>query len=133
MPLPTKIERFTVLVSPHGEHDLDARCSARLEEAGVRLTKGGYIEVDKVSRTSARGVYAAGDCTGVLPLGTVGSDTFWSSFTVSSVETDVVPMRARTKLVLSRPATSHLMLYLHNRLWPGGGSGARRQATHAGR
>ena len=37
-----------------------------LEQAGVRLDKGGFIEVDRVSRTSARGVYAAGDCTGVL-------------------------------------------------------------------
>lgn len=44
-----------------------------LEEAGVRLTPGGHIEVDKVSRTSARGVYAAGDCTGVLPLASVAA------------------------------------------------------------
>ncbi|WP_255491782.1 MULTISPECIES: NAD(P)H-quinone dehydrogenase [unclassified Actinotalea] len=44
-----------------------------LEEAGVVLGKGGYIEVDKVSRTSARGVYAAGDCTGVLPLASVAA------------------------------------------------------------
>ena len=35
-----------------------------LEEAGVKLDQGGFIEVDRVSRTSARGVYAAGDCTG---------------------------------------------------------------------
>jgi dihydrolipoamide dehydrogenase len=44
-----------------------------LEEAGVRLGRGGHIEVDKVSRTSARGVYAAGDCTGVLPLASVAA------------------------------------------------------------
>jgi dihydrolipoamide dehydrogenase len=44
-----------------------------LEEAGVRLTPSGHIEVDKVSRTSARGVYAAGDCTGVLPLASVAA------------------------------------------------------------
>ena len=42
-----------------------------LEEAGVALGKGGYLTVDKVSRTSARGVYAAGDCTGVLMLASV--------------------------------------------------------------
>ena len=33
----------------------------------------GFIEVDKVSRTSARGVYAAGDCTGVLMLASVAA------------------------------------------------------------
>lgn len=44
-----------------------------LEEAGVRLGSGGFVEVDRVSRTSARGVYAAGDCTGVLMLASVAA------------------------------------------------------------
>lgn len=44
-----------------------------LEEAGVRLTPSGHVEVDKVSRTSARGVYAAGDVTGVFPLASVAA------------------------------------------------------------
>lgn len=44
-----------------------------LEEAGVILDKGGFIQVDKVSRTSAPGVYAAGDCTGVLMLASVAA------------------------------------------------------------
>ncbi|WP_372456847.1 NAD(P)H-quinone dehydrogenase [Cellulomonas xiejunii] len=44
-----------------------------LENAGVRLTASGHIEVDKVSRTNVRGVYAAGDCTGVLPLASVAA------------------------------------------------------------
>ena len=44
-----------------------------LEEAGVQLNQGGFIEVDRVSRTSARGVYAAGDCTGVLMLASVAA------------------------------------------------------------
>ncbi len=44
-----------------------------LEEAGIALTESGHISVDKVSRTSARGVYAAGDCTGVLPLASVAA------------------------------------------------------------
>ncbi len=44
-----------------------------LEEAGVRLGRGGFVEVDKVSRTSAPGVYAAGDCTGVLMLASVAA------------------------------------------------------------
>ncbi len=44
-----------------------------LEEAGVVLGEGGYVTVDRVSRTSARGVYAAGDCTGVLMLASVAA------------------------------------------------------------
>ena len=44
-----------------------------LAEAGVRLGKDGHIEVDRVSRTSVPGVYAAGDCTGVLLLASVAA------------------------------------------------------------
>jgi dihydrolipoamide dehydrogenase len=44
-----------------------------LEEAGVQLTESGHIRVDRVSRTSVRGVYAAGDCTGVFPLASVAA------------------------------------------------------------
>ncbi|WP_062461463.1 NAD(P)H-quinone dehydrogenase [Demequina soli] len=44
-----------------------------LEESGVELDARGLIAVDKVSRTTARGVYAAGDCTGVLPLASVAA------------------------------------------------------------
>jgi dihydrolipoamide dehydrogenase len=44
-----------------------------LEEAGVMLDEGGFVTVDRVSRTSARGVYAAGDCTGVLMLASVAA------------------------------------------------------------
>ena len=44
-----------------------------LEEAGVTLDEGGFVAVDRVSRTSARGVYAAGDCTGVLMLASVAA------------------------------------------------------------
>jgi NAD(P)H dehydrogenase (quinone) len=44
-----------------------------LEEAGVRLDERGFVHVDKVSRTSAPHVYAAGDCTGVLMLASVAA------------------------------------------------------------
>lgn len=44
-----------------------------LADAGVRTNDAGFIEVDRVSRTSARGVYAAGDCTGVLLLASVAA------------------------------------------------------------
>jgi dihydrolipoamide dehydrogenase len=39
-----------------------------LEEAGVRLRDSGHIWTDRVSRTSAPGIYAAGDVTGVFAL-----------------------------------------------------------------
>jgi pyruvate/2-oxoglutarate dehydrogenase complex dihydrolipoamide dehydrogenase (E3) component len=44
-----------------------------LEEAGVAVDDGGFVVVDRVSRTTARGVYAAGDCTGVLMLASVAA------------------------------------------------------------
>ncbi|WP_374458302.1 NAD(P)H-quinone dehydrogenase [Nocardioides sp.] len=44
-----------------------------LEEAGVATDEGGFITVDRVSRTTARGIYAAGDCTGVLMLASVAA------------------------------------------------------------
>jgi dihydrolipoamide dehydrogenase len=44
-----------------------------LEEAGVTLDDGGFIQVDRVSRTTVQGVYAAGDCTGVLMLASVAA------------------------------------------------------------
>ncbi len=44
-----------------------------LEEAGVAVDDGGFIQVDRVSRTSSRGIYAAGDCTGVLMLASVAA------------------------------------------------------------
>jgi dihydrolipoamide dehydrogenase len=44
-----------------------------LTEAGITLDSRGFIEVDRVSRTSVPGVYAAGDCTGVLMLASVAA------------------------------------------------------------
>ena len=44
-----------------------------LDGAGVQLDDHGYIRVDRVSRTSAAGVYAAGDVTGVLMLASVAA------------------------------------------------------------
>ena len=44
-----------------------------LEEAGVGLNSNGHIITDGVSRTTARGVYAAGDCTGVFALASVAA------------------------------------------------------------
>ncbi|CRK50347.1 NAD(P)H dehydrogenase (quinone) [Rhodococcus sp. RD6.2] len=44
-----------------------------LEKVGIELDRGGYLRVDRVSRTSVSGVYAAGDCTGLLPLASVAA------------------------------------------------------------
>ena len=44
-----------------------------LEAAGVECDEGGFIKVDRVSRTTAAGVYAAGDVTGVLMLASVAA------------------------------------------------------------
>ncbi len=44
-----------------------------LAESGVELDRNGFVAVDRVSRTSVRGVYAAGDCTGVFMLASVAA------------------------------------------------------------
>ena len=44
-----------------------------LDAAGVETDERGFVQVDRVSRTSARGVYAAGDCTGVEMLASVAA------------------------------------------------------------
>lgn len=44
-----------------------------LATVGVATDERGFIKVDRVSRTSVAGVYAAGDCTGVLPLASVAA------------------------------------------------------------
>lgn len=52
---------------------IPATAGIGLEEIGVRLRESGHIVTDRVSRTSVRGVYAAGDCTGVYPLASVAA------------------------------------------------------------
>lgn len=44
-----------------------------LDRVGIELGPGGYIPVDRVSRTAASGIYAAGDCTGLMPLASVAA------------------------------------------------------------
>jgi dihydrolipoamide dehydrogenase len=66
-----------------------------LTEAGIELSPSGHIVVDRVSRTTARGVYAAGDCTGVNALASVaamqGRIAMWHSLGDS-----VAPLDLRT-------------------------------------
>ncbi|MGD9529447.1 MAG: NAD(P)H-quinone dehydrogenase [Pseudonocardia sp.] len=44
-----------------------------LDNVGVQTDRGGFITVDRVSRTGVAGVYAAGDCTGLLMLASVAA------------------------------------------------------------
>jgi pyruvate/2-oxoglutarate dehydrogenase complex dihydrolipoamide dehydrogenase (E3) component len=44
-----------------------------LEQCGVQLTPAGHIVVDRVSRTSVPGIYAAGDVTGIFQLASVAA------------------------------------------------------------
>ena len=66
-----------------------------LREYGVDVAQGGYVTVDRVSRTNVPGIYAAGDCTGVLPLASVaamqGRIAVWHAMGEA-----VAPLRLRT-------------------------------------
>ncbi|HTZ43260.1 MAG TPA: NAD(P)H-quinone dehydrogenase [Jatrophihabitans sp.] len=44
-----------------------------LEHVGLQRTAAGFLDVDRVSRTAVPGIYAAGDCTGVLLLASVAA------------------------------------------------------------
>jgi NAD(P)H dehydrogenase (quinone) len=44
-----------------------------LEKVGIELGEGNYLTVDRVSRTGAPGIYAAGDCTGLMLLASVAA------------------------------------------------------------
>jgi dihydrolipoamide dehydrogenase len=66
-----------------------------LREYGVEVGDGGYLTVDRVSRTNVPGIYGAGDCTGVLPLASVaamqGRIAIWHAMGEA-----VAPLRLRT-------------------------------------
>jgi pyruvate/2-oxoglutarate dehydrogenase complex dihydrolipoamide dehydrogenase (E3) component len=66
-----------------------------LERLGVDLGPGGHVPVDRVSRTNVPGVYAAGDCTGLLALASVaamqGRIAMWHALGEA-----VAPLRLRT-------------------------------------
>ena len=68
-----------------------------LHDAGVELTPSGHVLVDRVSRTTTRGIYAAGDVTGVFPLASVaatqGRVAMWHALgdAVSPLDTSRVP------------------------------------------
>ena len=68
----------------------------------------GYVTVDRVSRTNVPGIYAAGDCTGVLPLASVaamqGRIAMWHALGEA-----VAPLRLQTVVGqrLHRPGAGH--------------------------
>jgi NAD(P)H dehydrogenase (quinone) len=75
-----------------------------LERVGIELGRGNYLTVDRVSRTSVPGIYAAGDCTGLLLLASVaamqGRIAMWHALGEA-----VSPIRLRTvaAAVFTRP------------------------------
>jgi dihydrolipoamide dehydrogenase len=66
-----------------------------LEAYGVEVAPGGYVKVDRVSRTNVSGIYGAGDCTGLLPLASVaamqGRIAMWHALGEA-----VAPLRLKT-------------------------------------
>jgi pyruvate/2-oxoglutarate dehydrogenase complex dihydrolipoamide dehydrogenase (E3) component len=66
-----------------------------LEKVGIEPGPGEFISVDRVSRTGVPGVYAAGDCTGVLMLASVagmqGRIAMWHA-----LGEGVAPIRLKT-------------------------------------
>ncbi len=75
-----------------------------LASVGIELGPGNYLTVDRVSRTSVSNIYAAGDCTGLLPLASVaamqGRIAMWHALGEA-----VTPIRLRTvaAAVFTRP------------------------------
>jgi pyruvate/2-oxoglutarate dehydrogenase complex dihydrolipoamide dehydrogenase (E3) component len=75
-----------------------------LDRVGIELGPGNYLTVDRVSRTTVSNIYAAGDCTGLLPLASVaamqGRIAMWHALGEA-----VTPIRLRTvaAAVFTRP------------------------------
>ena len=66
-----------------------------LAEYGIDVGPGGYVTVDRVSRTNVPGIYGAGDCTGLLALASVaamqGRIAMWHALGEA-----VTPLRLKT-------------------------------------
>jgi pyruvate/2-oxoglutarate dehydrogenase complex dihydrolipoamide dehydrogenase (E3) component len=66
-----------------------------LEHVGLDVDAAGYVPVDRVSRTRAASIYAAGDCTGVMLLASVagmqGRIAMWHTLGEA-----VAPLRRKT-------------------------------------
>jgi dihydrolipoamide dehydrogenase len=75
-----------------------------LERVGLELAAGNYLKVDRVSRTAVAGIYAAGDCTGLLPLASVAAMQGRIAM-YHALGAGVTPIRLRTvaAAVFTRP------------------------------
>lgn len=86
-----------------------------LASADVDLDSGGFIKVDRVSRSSRRGVYAAGDCTGLMMLASVaamqGRIAMWHALgdAVQPIELDHV-----SRTVFTNPEIATVGLTQHD-------------------
>ncbi|MGV0374696.1 NAD(P)H-quinone dehydrogenase [Corynebacterium hadale] len=75
-----------------------------LEAAGVETTPSGHIHVDRVSRTNVSGIYAAGDCSDLMPLASVAAQQGRIAVDHALGE-GVTPLRIKTvgNAVFTRP------------------------------
>lgn len=75
-----------------------------LDAAGVEVTPSGHIHVDRVSRTNIAGIYAAGDCTDLMPLASVAAQQGRTAVDHALGE-GVTPIRLKTvgNAVFTRP------------------------------
>lgn len=75
-----------------------------LEKPGIELTPSGHIHVDRVSRTNVNGIYAAGDCTDLMPLASVAAMQGRVAM-YHALGESVTPLRLKTvaQAVFTRP------------------------------
>ena len=115
-----------------------------LETARVDTDDAGFVTVDRVSRTTARGVYAAGDCTGVLMLASVaamqGRIAMWhflgdavSPLDLKTVSSNVFTAPEIATVGWSQEAVDHGEIAVHEVLLPlAGNARAKMQGVHDG-
>ena len=115
-----------------------------LDTAGVATDDAGFVTVDRVSRTTARGVYAAGDCTGVLMLASVaamqGRIAMWhflgdavSPLNLKTVSSNVFTAPEIATVGWSQEAVDHGEIAVHEVLLPlAGNARAKMQGVRDG-
>jgi dihydrolipoamide dehydrogenase len=115
-----------------------------LDTAGVDVDDRGFVVVDRVSRTSARGVYAAGDCTGVLMLASVaamqGRIAMWhflgdavSPLDLKQVSSNVFTSPEIATVGWSQQAVDHGEIQVNSYVLPlAGNARAKMQGVHEG-
>ena len=115
-----------------------------LDTAGVATDEAGFVTVDRVSRTTARGVYAAGDCTGVLMLASVaamqGRIAMWhflgdavSPLNLKTVSSNVFTAPEIATVGWSQEAVDHGEIAVHEVLLPlAGNARAKMQGVRDG-